>query len=416
MDTFTTIDLGKLSNIKEILSSEENSINTKILKIFNFNNSLKYQILRYDRFFLSPELYGTNGLYRSIILDDSNNILCFSPPKTLNYEIFKKENKGNLICEEFVEGTMVNLFWDPRIGLNGSWEMATRNKVGAGTGFFLSTEKITFRDLFLDILKERDIQLETFEKDFCYSFIIQHPNNRIVIPIVKKQIYMIGAFRILQNGLSDIKIQCYNTQYIIDSKLKMSGKIEYPKRSEFISWDEEEKRQSFSGNNYNQKGIIIRNIETGKFTKIRNTNYEEVKSLRGNSPKLQFQYLNLRSSGDVKNYLNYFPEHKSYFNVFKSQIHTFSEKLYQFYVGLHITKSLTIYDIPFQYKNLVNNLHKIYLDSFNETERKKINKTEVIKYVNNMPATQLMYSLNYDLRKQNIQIEKDTILNQESEN
>jgi hypothetical protein len=410
MDTFTTIDLGKISNLKEAISSEENSINTKILKIFNFNNSLKYQILRYDRFFLSTDLYDSIGLCRSLILDDDNKVLSYSPPKTLHYEYFKKQNKGNLVCEEFVEGTMINLFWDERIGLNGSWEMSTRNKVGAGTGFFLSSEKITFRELFLDILKEKNIVLESFDKKFCYSFVIQHPKNRIVIPIIEKRIYLVGCYQIIQKGISDLKIQCYNSQYIVENVLCMSQKLLYPVKTEFVSWETVEKKNSFSGVNYNQKGDIIKNIETGKITKIRNANYEEVKSLRGNNPKLQYQYLNLRSTGDIKNYLQHFPEHKSHFNVFKAQLHAFTDKLNNFYVEIFITKVLKLENVPFQYKILVQNLHKIYIDSFNNRERKKITKTEVIKYVNKMPISQLMYSLNYDLRKQNIHIQKEDML------
>ena len=41
---------------------------------------------------------------------------------------------------------------------------------------------------------------------------------------------------------------------------------------------------------YNYLGVMITNMETGERTKIQNSVYDEVKTLRGNNPNLQYQY------------------------------------------------------------------------------------------------------------------------------
>ena len=43
--------------------------------------------------------------------------------------------------------------------------------------------------------------------------------------------------------------------------------------------------------NYNTLGFVLINKVTGERAKIRNPVYEQVRQLRGNQPKLQFQYL-----------------------------------------------------------------------------------------------------------------------------
>ena len=76
---------------------------------------------------------------------------------------------------------------------------------------------------------------------------------------------------------------------------------------------------------YDIVGVIIHNIQTGERTKIRNPIYEKVRNLRGNQPKLQYQYLCLRKEEKVEDYLKFFPENKSQFLEFSDQIHLFTE-------------------------------------------------------------------------------------------
>ena len=64
-------------------------------------------------------------------------------------------------------------------------------------------------------------------------------------------------------------------------------------------------------------GIIVKNSRTGERTKFRNPIYEEVRHLRGNQPKLQYQYLTLRHSGKLPEYLKFYPESKAEFSVYR---------------------------------------------------------------------------------------------------
>ena len=77
-------------------------------------------------------------------------MVTFSPPKSHNLTHFVRNNVdfNQLTTQEFVEGTMINLFYD-----NNEWELATKGTVGGNSAFFKDDEKITFRRMFLDSLR-----------------------------------------------------------------------------------------------------------------------------------------------------------------------------------------------------------------------------------------------------------------------
>jgi len=106
-------------------------------------------------------------LYRSIITDENNKILCFSPPNSIELKKFKKkypELDENIYANQIVEGTMINLFYDERVK---SWEISTRSSVAGNywvyrTQYVLNnneeenqekTKQKTCRQMFLECLK-----------------------------------------------------------------------------------------------------------------------------------------------------------------------------------------------------------------------------------------------------------------------
>ena len=84
---------------------------------------------------------------------------------------------------------MINLFYDSTIS---KWEIATKTTVGGKVSFF--KDQLTFSDIFEEICKELNINFDMFSKDNCYSFVMQHPKNRFVIPIVDKKLYLIAIY------------------------------------------------------------------------------------------------------------------------------------------------------------------------------------------------------------------------------
>ena len=80
------------------------------------------------------EKFNNISHFRSVIIRD-NKVVCYSPSKSVNYELFKEnyENIENIYIEDFIDGTMINVFWDV---VNETWEIATRSTVGGNIIFF----------------------------------------------------------------------------------------------------------------------------------------------------------------------------------------------------------------------------------------------------------------------------------------
>jgi hypothetical protein len=107
----------------------------------------------------------------------------------------------------------------------------------------------------------------------------------------------------------------------------------------------------------------------------------------------------LRQQGKVSDFLNIFPEHKSEFMKFRDQVHNFTNTLFENYVNCYIKKEKVLNDYGHQYKNHLFSIHKKYITELKE-KKMIVNNKMVIEYVNNLPPQMLMYSLNYEFRKQ----------------
>jgi hypothetical protein len=146
----------------------------------------------------------------------------------------------------------------------------------------------------------------------------------------------------------------------------------------------------------------------GDRIKFRNPNYEDVKKLRGNQPKLQFQYLCLRQSEKTSEFLKYFPEYKSRFYEFREQLHRFTNNLYKNYISCYIHKENPLNTFNYEYRNCMFVLHQQYLNEL-KSNNKYINRQFVIDYINHLDPSHLMFLLNYNFRKNNINLIKHSI-------
>jgi len=421
------IDLYDMINNNNYISSTADHLkiqafNKDIYSEDNGNNNYDYKMIHYSKDLLTPDLIPIYGLFRSVIVNKKNEIICFSPPKSIPADIFiEKYSIKNLvvIVEEFLEGTMINVFWDEEVGV---WEIATRNTIGANTTFFQKPNQIskTFRIMFLEACIENNVNITLFNKKCCYSFILQHPENRIVTPFLKPNLFLVAVYQI-ENFIEkkEIIVKSLHLDKIMNEKKEIvqpnlqkylginNTSIKFPVKinTNETSYSELIKLYSSMNMSYNDQGLILYNKDTGERTKIRNPVYEEVRQLRGNQPKLQYNYLSLRNQGKVSEFLKYYPENKKDFSAFRDQVHLFTNNLFNNYIACFIKKEKPLANFPEQYKKHMFNLHQKYLNELRE-EKKFITSILVKKYVNEMHPALLMYSLNYSLRQRNLQILK----------
>jgi hypothetical protein len=181
--------------------------------------------------------------------------------------------------------------------------------------------------------------------------------------------------------------------------------IKFPEIYELNHYSELIDKYASMNTEYDKLGVVLYNKKTGHRTKIRNPVYEEVRHLRGNQSKMQFQYLTLRKAGKMNDFLKFFPENKREFSLFRDQVHLFTNTLFYNYISCYMKKEKQLKEFSAQYRTHMFNIHEKYKNEL-KPEKKFVTNKVVIEYVNNLQPQLLMHSLNYNHRLHMIDIVK----------
>jgi len=415
--------LSAVPHFMDLLKNDEKTMqNADALKITAreccTKNNQKYRVFRYDKNFLSNDLIPTYGLLRSVIANNKNEVVCFAPPKSMPTDIFirvhpnpntKADGEGSLentiIAEEFVEGTMINVFWDGAIGINGGWEIATRSAVGAEISFYKTRNSKTFKEMFLEAVKANGLVLDILNKKFCYSFVLQHPDNRIVVPFKNPQLYLVAVYEILYID-ETIQVASIDMDAVKAYGAWEQTTIRFPQiYTDWSTYTDLIEKYASPNTSYDILGVVLKSKLTHDRCKIRNPIYEEVRNLRGNQPKVQYQYLQLRKNGKLPSFLKYYPEYKKEFSAARDQLHFFTESLFQNYLSCYIRKEKPLIEFPGHFRPHMFKIHEIYKNELKDSGL-YVTNTVVRDYVNDLHPSQQMFAMNYNMRKRTIDIIK----------
>lgn len=401
--SYTLNEIPGFNNIISGCCSEPNTSNYYTVTEYSTKSNEKYKIVRYNKDILASDLISSYGLLRSVIINTSNQVVSFAPTKSIPADHFFKKyptKTDYIIAQEFVEGTMINVFYDHSIS---KWKISTRNTVDAEVAFYKKNNRMTFNDMFVEACKENNFNLESLNSDFCYSFVLQHPENRIVVPFSTPQLYLVEVYKILNTD----KVQVI-PQNIYEVRMNgqwLNTSIRFPEVYEFTTYTELIEKFASANTPYNIMGIVIRNMLVNERTKIRNPIYEEVRHLKGNQSKLQYQYLHLRKEGKLPEYFKFYPEAKKDFSECRDKVHLFTNTLHQNYLACYVRKEKPLGEFGAQYRTHMFKIHEQYITDL-RPKNLFVTNTIVQKYVNNLHPSLLMHSLNYNLRKQNVDVIK----------
>ena len=279
----------------------------------------------------------------------------------------------DIVSEEFVEGTMVNVFWD-----GTEWKKATKSKMDAHC-FFFDTNGVFYR-LFEEALQFVNLDLNLLNKSYCYSFVMQHPENRLVTAFTEIKLYLISAYCI-ENSSMDTKVNVVDN--IQTDPVWESTKVQFPA---ILDWD---LRKPIENMPYTMMGVSFKDTVSGDRCKLRNPAFEYVRHLRGNQPKLSYRYLELRKMGKVVEFLQFYPEYSIQFRYYQANLHKYTNNMYIFYVNIFIKKNMQLNDVDHTYKISLKQIHYHYREVL-VPQNKYVTLQTVIEYVNGLPEAILM--------------------------
>lgn len=291
---------------------------------------------------------------RGIIYNlDTYEIVMKSLDGGIDFDKINKYDISDLKFYESIDGTLINVYWD-----NDCWNFSTKGMVNAQNSKWYSDK--SFKDLFLEAVNEANIDIESFDKNNCYSFVLKHPLNRIVTYYEKPSI---------------IQVCCTDMRNL--NIVKSNIDVKMPNEIIIDSWDDFEKK--ITSLTYNEEGIMIFNHNTNERCKIKGKTYLEVKQLIGNHKDLKLRLLSLRKEeGKIQDYLMYYPEHRKYNIELTNNI----KKLITLILDIYTTvkKERKYIEIPKFLRKTIYKIHDFYHEIMDKFTKGELSKKPSINY------------------------------------
>ena len=393
--------IHSLFHINEITCNPSLKIKTKQYK----KNKVDYEIWNYDREFLANQDKEETMLCRSVIFSyPEKRLLAYSPGKTIMPNIFCNlfNDQTDIYINEYIDGTMVHLFYDPRIK---SWEIASKNAV-SGNYCLSNNEKKkskTLRCMFIECLTCQSLSsnndldsiemLNYFPKNYSYTFVMLHPDNIIIYPITHTTLYLTAVYEITPKTrrITNIPPIIYENWDFLQNTT-----ILFPKSKTIETWSDMSHIALFK-KNQDIVGYMALHLPSGKRCKFITPRYEEMKRIRKLDPQYVLHYLCLKRTNLLNNYLQFFPQFRKNFFVYKKHCDEFIENLHTAYLVKFVWRNTTD-SIDEKYDKYINDIHReIYLPSI-KSNKTQITKQVVHDYIMNKPPGEILYSLYYEKR------------------
>lgn len=320
--------------------------------------------------------------------DSTDNVsylpVCVSPPR--EWDLSGNFQSNNTLLEDFVEGTMINVFVTKS---HPEPQVATRSSLGA-TGTFFS--KRNFMELFQDALvaEGRTLDGASFPLEGAaprnvvahfWSFVLQHPENRFVGVVKKPGLVLVHEGWTTEDGTVTIhqrpgwtswqlpvKYECELTEEAIRLRMSELSELYGP------TW----------------QGLVLRRDDGGRM-KFVPPAYSRLRSWRAEPRQdVRLLWLITESSSIMAEYMTYFSEDLERFLELNTTVERISRELYHTYQEVHIRRVKKLDEAKDYLRPHVFTLHGKYLNNL-KPKGWFVRMKEVRDYIGELPWQRLNY-------------------------
>ena len=313
--------------------------------------------------------------FRSVIWNkETNTPVCAGPCRGSK---FSKATEGEFVAEEFIDGVMINMFWSA-----SEWHLATRTQIGAHCRYYSDSH---FDELFWATFKDNGLTTDMLDKSQCYSWVLQHPKERIVVEPAYgiPRIYLVEVSQIAADGghqVFDLATQPESLKRFLPLRYAL-GSLEAVKEHVAI-WGRR------LGHQY--QGVVLKSVDgTAKRWKLRTNAYDEVRYLRGNCPNRGYRWLTLWSENRLGKYLRLYPEEDAEANILIGRYKELTQELHRRYMEIYRDRRYPLGAAPHKFRKLLWELHQAGNGSY---------FPKVRDFMNLQDTARKLWLLNYEVR------------------
>ena len=231
------------------------------------------------------------------------------------------------------EGSLIKVFFD-----GVKWEFSTSRRIDAVNTYWTSNEK-SFKELFYEAVHESDID-PVFVKGFCYTFLLQHPENFITLPVSKNVILLnkinTSTFEVDRTGLDNYSFKYKRIDDIINGENRNIC------------------------DNYIVYGTKLLTNEEFRI-KLTSDAYKERQKIVGNSQTPEHVCINAIISNTQDKFVKVLPDFSDILSKVQERIHYTSETVLAAYTMKYIVKRKIKIDTRLDY--IIQKCHEHFLET-----------------------------------------------------
>lgn len=280
--------------------------------------------------------------------------LCIEQPVKM---VVEEVGQGTLSVEEYVDGFMIQVY---QAKGDATLSIATRSKRDA-SGTFYSARP--FRALFLEAFGPSFKELaeteweqgQGQEQDTVgrwWSYVVQHPEHRIVTPIPSARLHLVQRGYVTVTGNIHLWEECPS----LSLSLALTESATATPEQTIQEWIQQVNQVQSWG----FRGVVIKN-RTGERWRFRSEKYMAIQALRGREANGYERYARIFTQNLSGVYLQYYPEDMIPFSLCGVFMNDINHVLYRMYHAVFVSKSITLSQIHRIYRPHVYAIHGIYL-------------------------------------------------------
>jgi hypothetical protein len=311
-------------------------------------------------------------LFRSVVWDIVDHLpVSVTAPKSETGESFPPPSSGDYVVTPFHDGVLVGAF---HCKYTGQTLLHTRTYFGGGNTFY---SKKTFGEMFAEAWRNEP-SLSAPKEGQSFTYVLQHPENRVVTPVGRPRIICVHVAQVLSDGL-------------VDSSPVWDAALPFHARSQDTPADI---LGCYRTHGALDQGLCFLSLAAPyKRFKIRNPTYNAIRLLRGNNASLDYTWLSLWRATTLHEYLKSYPEERARANALIQAWKTATGEVYHYYEDIFKRHTLTMAQAPPKYKPLLFQLHAQY-----KATRTPIAWAACKEFMNTRDLPQMLHILRWDAR------------------
>jgi hypothetical protein len=328
--------------------------------------------------------------FRSVVWDTvRNRPVSVTPFKSSSGEGIPAIPDAEVQVEEFADGVLIGQFWDRS---TGKWRLHTRSALDATCNYYSNR---TFAELFEDAVQTCGLSLGDLDRSVSYSWILSHPENRIVCPCDKPKLTLVAQMRIAEDG----RVTVFDRSETPEPLTKFLPRLFFVKSyDDQFETDVQKILSDEEASSLCIQGLVfsLRNGDRFRRWKMRTAAYNAARMLRGNSARLDYRWLEIIHSGKIFDYTKIYPEEAAKILTIINSWSQVVYNVYSIYCAVFKARSMSKNEINVRYRALVYALHNHYMTVL-KPNGLTVNVANAAGFLETRDTAQKLHVINWDI-------------------